>query len=120
MLWAVVALAAGMVSTDVRAQEPLRWKFKLGDKLNYHMVQEMTLATRGEPVDETTTPLHQEMDMTWTVEGVKDEGEAVIEQKFHDVKLKMTGPRGERIEYDSAATSRRPAWRRWSRRSTTH
>ena len=68
------------------AQSPLRWKFKRGEKFDYHMVEEMTLTTRGVPLDETSTPLHQEMDMTWTVVGVNDDGEAVIEQKFHDVQ----------------------------------
>jgi len=81
--------------------EPLRWKLKLGEKLNYHMVEEMTLTTRGAPLNETSTPLHQEMDMTWTVVGVKGDGEAVIEQKIHDVKLSIAGPPGEKIEYDS-------------------
>lgn len=80
---------------------PLRWKFKLGEKLNYHMVEQMTLTTRGEPLGETNTPLRQEMDMTWTVVGVNDAGEAVIEQKIHDVRLKMTSPRGEKIDYES-------------------
>lgn len=97
----VFALIVLHAATDADAQAPLRWKFKLGEKLDYHMVEEMTLTTRGAPLDEASTPLRQEMDMTWTVVGVKGDGEAVIEQKFHDVKLKMTGPRGEKIEYQS-------------------
>jgi hypothetical protein len=79
----------------------LRWKLKLGETLDYHMVEEMTFMTRGAPLDATNTPLHQEMDMTWKVVGVKDDGEVVIEQKIHDVKLKMAGPPGQKIEYDS-------------------
>jgi hypothetical protein len=81
--------------------EPLRWKLKLGETLRYHMVEEMTLVTRGEPLNETKTPLHQEMDMTWTVVGVKADGEAVMEQKIENVKLTIAGPPGEKIEYDS-------------------
>jgi hypothetical protein len=97
----ILAMIVSLTTAEADAQTPLRWKFKLGDKLDYHMVEEMTLTTRGAPLDETSTPLHQEMDMTWKVVGVKDDGEAVIEQKFHDVTLKMTGPRGEKIEYKS-------------------
>ncbi len=98
----MMAVVLSLAAADAVAQEPLRWKFKLGEKLSYHMVEEMTLTTSGKPLEETKTPLHQEMDMTWTVVGVKDDGEAVVEQKIHDVKLTMTGPRGEKIEYDSA------------------
>jgi hypothetical protein len=113
MLAVFVAVSATQVQAQATQQadtgkasgtplaEPLRWKLKLGEKLNYHMVEEMTLTTRGAPLDETNTPLHQEMDMTWTVVGVKGDGETVIEQKIHDVKLKMAGPPGEKIEYDS-------------------
>jgi hypothetical protein len=42
------------------------------------------------------------MELQWKVVGVNDDGEAVIEQRIHDVRLKMTGPRGEQIEYDSS------------------
>jgi hypothetical protein len=114
--WLATVVAAAVLATSLQAQEstpsgrasgtrpvqePLRWKLNLGEKLDYHLVEEMTLTTRGEPLEETNTPLHQEMDMTWTVVGVNDAGEAVIEQKFRNVKLKMTGPRGEKIEYQS-------------------
>jgi hypothetical protein len=102
ILSVIFTFAAAMMATGAGVQEPLRWKFKLGEKLNYHRVEQMTLTTRGTPLDETNTPLHQEMGVTWTVVGVKGDGEAVIEQTIRDVKLKMTGPRGERIEYDSA------------------
>src|SRR5262245_9024063 len=97
----MLAVVVSLVATEAVAQMPLRWKFKLGETLDYRMVEEMTLTTRGAPLDETNTPLHQEMGMTWKVVGVKDDGEAVIEQRFHDVTLKMTGPRGEKIEYKS-------------------
>ena len=82
------------------ADEPLRWKFTVGEKLDYNMVQDMNMSARpARPAVNTT--MHQEMDMTWDVQGVDDEdGEAVIKQKFDRVKMKMTHARGG-FEYDS-------------------
>jgi hypothetical protein len=100
----MVVLAVIVSDGFAKAQEPLRWKFKLGEKLHYHVVEDMTLTTSGGPLEATKTPLHQEMDVTWTVVGVKDDSEAVIAQKTGNIKLSMTGPRGEKIEYDSAGS----------------
>jgi hypothetical protein len=100
----MVVLAVIVSDGFAKAQEPLRWKFKLGEKLHYHVVEDMTLTTSGGPLEATKTPLHQEMDVTWTVVGVKDDSEAVIAQKIGNIKLSMTGPRGEKIEYDSAGS----------------
>ncbi len=81
----------------LRADEPLRWKFEVGEKLNYNMVQDMNVAV-GEQV---IAKMHQEMEMIWDVEGVDTAtGEAVINQKFDRIKLKLTSPRGN-IDYDS-------------------
>jgi hypothetical protein len=84
------------------AQEPLRWKFNPGDKLNYDMIQDMTIGSTGGPLGAQTMTMRQEMDMTWAVEGVNEEGDAVIRQKFERMKIKMTlpPPLGA-IEYDS-------------------
>jgi uncharacterized protein DUF6263 len=50
------------------------------------------------------TTMTQEMDMTWDVQGVDEKtGEAVIRQKFDQVKMKMTTPVGG-FEYDSKST----------------
>ena len=86
----------------MQAEEPLRWKFKVGEKLDYNMVQEMQMAASGAAVpQEMKTSMHQEMNMTWDVQGVDDKsGEAVIRQKFDRVKMKMTTPVGG-FEYDS-------------------
>jgi len=45
--------------------------------------------------------MRQEMNMTWNVQGVDEKtGEAVIQQKFDRIKMKMTTPLGG-FEYDS-------------------
>jgi hypothetical protein len=101
LLIACVALGS-IVATSVQAEEPLRWKFKVGETLDYNMVQEMQMAASGPAVpQEMKTSMHQEMNMTWDVQGVDDKsGEAVIRQKFDRVKMKMSTPVGG-FEYDS-------------------
>ena len=85
----------------LQADEPLRWKFEVGQKFDYNMVQEMNMSAAGGPAGQMNTTMRQEMDMTWDVQGVdKNTGEAVIKQKFDRVKMKMTTPVGA-FEYDS-------------------
>jgi hypothetical protein len=89
--------AANLASAD----EPLRWKFKVGEKLHHNMVQDTTMTAGGGPVPQLNTTIHQELDMTWDVQGIDEKsGEAVIRQKFDHVKTKMTTPIGG-FEYDS-------------------
>jgi hypothetical protein len=101
-LAAVVAVFGAVLGpANSRADEPLRWKFEVGEKLDYNMTQEMNMSAEGGPVGQMTTTMRQEMDMTWDVQGVnKETGEAVIKQKFDRVKMKMTTPYGG-FEYDS-------------------
>jgi hypothetical protein len=101
LLIAFVALGC-VVATSVQAEEPLRWKFKVGEKLDYNMVQEMQMTASGAALpQEMKTSMRQEMKMTWDVQGVDEKsGEAVIKQKFDQVKMKMSTPVGG-FEYDS-------------------
>jgi|tagenome__1003787_1003787.scaffolds.fasta_scaffold20899817_2 hypothetical protein len=100
----LIALAtlASVAVTAAQAEEPLRWKFKVGEKLDYNMVQEMQMSASGAGVpQEAKTSMRQEMNMTWDVQGVDDKsGEAVIRQKFDRVKMKMQTPFGG-FDYDS-------------------
>src|SRR4051812_15812103 len=101
-LAAVIAVfGSALAPTTSRADDPLRWKFEVGEKLDYNMTQEMNMSADGGPVGQKTTAMRQEMDMTWDVQGVnKETGEAVIKQKFDRVKMKMSTPYGA-FEYDS-------------------
>jgi Family of unknown function (DUF6263) len=101
LLIAFVALGC-VVTGSARAEEPLRWKFKVGEKLDYNMVQEMQMSATGATLpQEVKTSMRQEMNMTWDVQGVDEKsGEAVIRQKFDRVKMKMSTPVGA-FEYDS-------------------
>jgi hypothetical protein len=84
-----IVLLAGV--SHAQAQQ-LRWKFEEGQKLDYNMVQDMTIGTVGGPLGNQNVVMHQEMDMTWDVVGVNEEGDAVIKQKFEQIKMKMTLP----------------------------
>jgi hypothetical protein len=101
LLIAFVSLGS-IVATSAQADEPLRWKFKVGEKLDYNMVQEMQMSASGPAMpQEMKTSMRQEMNMTWDVQGVDDKtGEAVIRQKFDRVKMKMSTPVGG-FDYDS-------------------
>lgn len=84
------------------AQEPLRWKFEPGQKLNYGMIQAMKLGSTGGPLGGQNVTMNQEMQMTWEVVSKNEQGEAVIRQKFERMKMKMElpAPAGA-MEYDS-------------------
>jgi hypothetical protein len=102
--WLVAFLVVGglFVATSAQAEEALRWKFKVGEKLDYDMVQQMSMEISGAPFPKPlTTEMRQEMNMTWDVQGVDEKtGEAVIKQKFDRVKMKMNSPMGA-FDYDS-------------------
>lgn len=98
---AIAALAVLLCLTPgSRAEEPLRWRFKVGEKLAYSMTQDMNMVMNMGPSSQMTTNVHQVMDMTWDVQGVNEQGDAVIVQKFDRVQMKMTGPMA--VDYDTA------------------
>lgn len=100
----VAAILAVGLSSAAMAQEPLRWKFEKGEKFDYDMVQDMKIGSTGGPLGAQNVTMHQELEMTWNIQDVKEDGDAVIEQKIDRVKMKMElpAPVGA-IEYDSAS-----------------
>ena len=118
-LLAVAVLTMSMAS-GAWAQEPLRWKFEKGAKFDYDMVQDMTIGSTGGPGGQNVT-MHQEMKMTWDVQDVNQEGDAVIEQKIDRVKMKMALPapvgRSNTIRLrKNRRLVPRPCWLRCTRR----
>lgn len=103
VLFAVGILWIASASSG-RAEEPLRWKFEKGSKFDYDMVQDMTIGSTGGPLGAQNVLMHQELEMTWDIEDVNAEGDAIIQQKIDRVKMKMTlpAPVGA-IEYDSSS-----------------
>lgn len=79
----------------------LRWKFEAGEKLHYVMAQDINqkITSGDTPIE---MKVNQTMDMTMSVESVAD-GVATIKQTIDRARMKMDGPQGMKIEYDSAA-----------------
>jgi hypothetical protein len=90
-------------TAGIHAQQELRWKFAPGQKLNYNMVQDMSIGVAGGPLGDQNMAINQVMNMIWNVVEVNTEGSAVIRQKFDRVQTKMTVPQVGVIEYDSAS-----------------
>jgi hypothetical protein len=103
-LLAAVAVLSMTMASGAGAQEPLRWKFEKGAKFDYDMVQDMTIGSTGGPLGAQNVTMHQELQMTWDVQEVNKDGDAVIQQKINRVKMKMAlpAPVGA-IEYDSTS-----------------
>jgi Family of unknown function (DUF6263) len=83
-----------------RAEEPIRWKFKVGEKLDCKVTQDFAITMSMGPADQRNPTLHQVMDMTLDVQGVNQAGEAVIVVKFDRIQSKVSNP--EPVEFDSA------------------
>jgi hypothetical protein len=92
MLALLTAVILHSGTSPALAQDELRWKLKEGTKLDYEMVTDMTIGAEGGPLGAQTIVVNQEMDMTWDVVGVNEEGDALIKQKFEQIKMKMTLP----------------------------
>jgi Family of unknown function (DUF6263) len=98
---AAIASLAATASRLPAAEEKLRWKFAVGEKLDYTMVQDMNMSVTGEKVGQLNSTMRQEMNMTWDVLGVDEKtGDAVIKQKFDQIKMKVSSPIGN-FDYDS-------------------
>ncbi len=103
VVWMLAAAALSWLAAIASAAEPLRWKLKVGDKLNYHTTQDMTMRIDAGAAGQMVTTFHQTVDMTWNVERLTEDGSAVIEQSIDRVTMSMTAPKGPAFEYDSDA-----------------
>jgi hypothetical protein len=111
-MFVVLIVAFGAANSAARADAPLRWKFKVGDKLAYDTEQDVTIKVKGVPGGDAEMRTEQQLNLSWEVLEVNDEGEAKIRQKLDRVRLKMTSPaaggdpnvkKTETVEYDSQA-----------------
>ncbi len=83
------------------AEEPLGWKFKVGDEHHYRLTQQMNMAMFLGPAGELETSVQQKMDMVWKVVSLDDQGTASLLQQINRVQLEITGPGSTEITYDS-------------------
>src|SRR5262249_15591878 len=96
-------------ASAARADTELRWKFKAGDKTHYAMKPAAIQDTKagGMPFQ---VKIMQNMDMTWDVAEVADDGTATLNQTIDRVRMEMTLPQAgaPQIKYDSQAKEKAP------------
>jgi hypothetical protein len=84
------------------AAAPLRWKFQPSLTNRYETTQDTTITKTGAG-GEFTQKSNMTMNMSWTVEKVKDDGSAVLKQKIDRMRMKISLGDGQASEIDSAA-----------------
>ena len=107
-----IALAAAWPSwrRPARAAEPLRWKFKSGEQLNYILARQMEGKLNLSGAD-ITFKVDMTFDTTWKVKSVAADGSAEIEQTVDRIQINMSSPLGGNLDYDSAKPVKPgPAW----------
>jgi Family of unknown function (DUF6263) len=95
-------LSACMTVTAVSAQDTLAWKFRNGETLKFSVQQSMKthMTIDKKPLK---TSMAQMMEMSWKVNKVESDGNAVIGQEIDRVRFSMEGgPFGAGAEFDSA------------------
>ena len=93
----VVAAAA---SHSAQAETLLRWKFEKGQKTHMVITQEMQMkmVMQENPVLMTTTST---MEFDWEVTALDEQGVATMSMTTDRIRMKMKGPQGVMMEYDS-------------------
>ena len=100
---AALAWSAGANRAVAQQAAPLQWKFAAGETLHYRMTQNMKMGmVMGER--EMGSTMRQDIDMSWAVKEVADDGSASLEQKIDRMRMKMDMA-GNSMEYDSASTA---------------
>ncbi|NOY43226.1 MAG: hypothetical protein GXP26_15505 [Planctomycetes bacterium] len=89
------------VAGALSAAEPLTWKFEVGGKYHYQMVQEMKMSMDLGPAGETVTSFTQTMDMIWEVEAIDENGTATVTQKISRMRMDITAPGQDTVHYDT-------------------
>jgi hypothetical protein len=97
MLLAAVVLCLG--APPAQAQTTLRYKFKLGDMLNYELQQkmEMKMSLAGNDI---AINMNQQIGMTWKVLKMSSGDKVQVLQKIESIRMTMDTPMGK-VEYDS-------------------
>src|SRR5262245_32920332 len=99
-LVAVLLTAGALRAAPTPEENPLRYKFKEGEKLKYVLDQKMTMEMSILGMD-VTIEMTQVMDMTWAVDKVDKNGKATMTQTIGRVQMTMDTPMGK-VELDSA------------------
>ena len=105
---AVLALAAGWLlgaGSFAYAQTLLRWKFKPGETIRYVITLDQT--QKMQMGDKQPMPIAVAMtaitENVWKIESVDNEGVATITQTIDRMQMKMQGPQGVLVDYNTAS-----------------
>ncbi len=109
------AIVAGMLLLacacgKAHGAEPLRWKLAAGETLQVAFVQTANTETVGAGTP-TTISILMEMEMTWKVREVAEDGTATLVQSFDRLAMSMRTGDVVAVDYDSALPSSSPAAR---------
>ncbi len=97
----ICAIVFGAVSA-ARAAEPLAWKFTPGAVLHYQTSAERKMSLDLGDAGREVRQMNHVVDMTWTVQQVKNDGSAVLTQKIDRLQLKLASPKEADVVLDSA------------------
>ena len=85
------------------ARTLLRWKFKPGETLDYVITQEWSQKIQKGDKAPMTGTMKLSMDNVWKVESVDNEGVATINRTIDRMRMKVRGPHGVHMEFDTAS-----------------
>ena len=99
LLFALLVVSP-FLSSAANAQTKLRWKFKVGEKLNYTMVQKMNMSmmVQGQNIEMKMT---QTMDMVWKAKSTSKDGTTELAQTFTRIRFTLAGGPIGKVDYDS-------------------
>ena len=92
--------ALAPLSETARAETPLRWKFKTGDKLQYAVAQRSKVVVTNSGLDFDVVGT-QIADLTCTVGNVDADGTAEMKVVFDRIQMQAASPYGGQFQYDS-------------------
>jgi hypothetical protein len=97
--------ALSLATGRAGAAEPLAWKFTPGATNRYRLTQDLTVTMIPAAGGEVATTARNSMDMTMTVAETKDDGSAVIKQKFDRIRMSVQVAGGPAAEFDTQSTA---------------
>jgi hypothetical protein len=91
-------LVASSAVSSVDGKEKLRWKFTAGEE----RTMQMTIESESSGVPGASSTTKTVTTMSWKVDDVDEHGSAHVSQKVQRVRMTMSLPGMEPLEYDSA------------------
>lgn len=99
-VFTLVVLSSAATATHA-ANDLLRWKFTAGEVLSFEMNQDMNMNIQAGPDQQMSTTAQQAMNMHWNIKSVDGDGNAVVEQRFDRIQMRMMVPGGQGLVYDT-------------------